>query len=99
MALLLPCRFPAHANARWWYDNRSSYKRGLLVRPASDERFGAVRLPRPEPDGPIAPPLPDSLILDFFQRTDEVGATVGVWGDRAALERPSLASHRKGARR
>jgi hypothetical protein len=33
-------------------------------------------------------PSPDQMILDFFQSTYEVGATLAGW-DRAALERPS----------
>ena len=36
-------------------------------------------------------PFPDRMILDFFQSSYEVGATLGGW-DRAALERvPSFA--------
>jgi hypothetical protein len=33
-------------------------------------------------------PSPDQMILDFFQSTYEVGATLAGW-DRAALERPN----------
>ena len=39
-------------------------------------------------------PDPDQMILDFFQSTYEVGATLGGW-DRASLERPDPL-HRKG---
>jgi peroxiredoxin len=42
-------------------------------------------------------PSPDQLILDFFQSTYEVGATLAGW-DRAALERPDRLSHRPGER-
>jgi hypothetical protein len=38
---------------------------------------------------------PDQLILDFFQSTYEVGATLAGW-DRAALERPNPLRHRQG---
>ena len=37
---------------------------------------------------------PDQMILDFFQSTYEVGATLGGW-DRAALERPNPLPHRE----
>ena len=40
---------------------------------------------------------PDQLILDFFQSTYEVGATLAGW-DRAALERPNPLPHRQGER-
>ncbi len=43
-------------------------------------------------------PSPDQLILDFFQSTYEVGATLAGW-DRAALERPDPLPHRQGDRR
>jgi hypothetical protein len=38
-------------------------------------------------------PSPDQLILDFFQSTYEVGATLAGW-NRAALERPDPLPHR-----
>lgn len=40
-------------------------------------------------------PVPEKLILDFFQSTYEVGATLGGW-DRAALERPDPLAPRQG---
>jgi hypothetical protein len=40
---------------------------------------------------------PDQLILDFFQSTYEVGATLAGW-DRAAMERPDPLPHRQGER-
>ena len=43
-------------------------------------------------------PSPDQLILDFFQSTYEVGATLAGW-DRATLERPDPLPHRQGERR
>jgi hypothetical protein len=42
-------------------------------------------------------PSPDQMILDFFQSTYEVGATLAGW-DRAALERPDPLPHRQGER-
>ncbi|MDB5057075.1 MAG: hypothetical protein JWO59_547 [Chloroflexi bacterium] len=42
-------------------------------------------------------PNPDQLILDFFQSTYEVGATLAGW-DRAALERPDPLSRQPGVR-
>ena len=42
-------------------------------------------------------PSPDQLILDFFQSTYEVGATLAGW-DRATLERPDPLPHRQGER-
>jgi len=42
-------------------------------------------------------PSPDQLILDFFQSTYEVGATLAGW-DRATLERPDPRPHRQGER-
>jgi len=43
-------------------------------------------------------PNPDQILLDFFQSTYTVGATLGGW-DRTALERPDPLAHRNGARR
>ncbi|HEX8918612.1 MAG TPA: DUF5996 family protein, partial [Chloroflexota bacterium] len=40
-------------------------------------------------------PSPDQMILDFFQSTYEVGATLAGW-DRAALERPNPLDRQKG---
>jgi Family of unknown function (DUF5996) len=40
---------------------------------------------------------PEQLILDFFQSTYEVGATLAGW-NRAGLERPDPLPHRQGAR-
>ena len=40
---------------------------------------------------------PDQMILDFFQSTYEVGATLAGW-DRATLERPDPLPHRQGER-
>ena len=42
-------------------------------------------------------PSPDQMILDFFQSTYEVGATLAGW-DRATLERPDPLPHRQGER-
>jgi hypothetical protein len=42
-------------------------------------------------------PSADQLILDFFQSTYEVGATLAGW-DRATLERPDPLPHRQGER-
>ena len=42
-------------------------------------------------------PSPDQMILDFFQSTYEVGATLAGW-DRATLERPDPRPHRQGER-
>jgi Family of unknown function (DUF5996) len=42
-------------------------------------------------------PAPDQMILDFFQSTYEVGATLAGW-DRATLERPNPLPHRQGER-
>ena len=43
-------------------------------------------------------PDPDRLILDLFEGTYEVGATLAGW-DRPVLERPDPLAHRKGVRR
>jgi hypothetical protein len=40
---------------------------------------------------------PDQMIMDFFQSTYEVGATLAGW-NRAALERPNPLPHRQGER-
>jgi hypothetical protein len=40
-------------------------------------------------------PSPDQMVMDFFQSTYEVGATLGGW-DRASLERPDPLPRRQG---